>query len=360
MASRQVLNTKRFNHDIVVDEEGQRVVGAVFPQVAHVAYNPAVVAAFKPQNDLGVRLKGLVYALGSMAILLLVVALCVDLLELWDHGGEEKIVEHWLGYFGEFAAIFGLFLALFASRFGLRRKWLKARFVAEIIRQWHFRRFLCGSDIDASIRSPIGKQDYVDSAARQLDAFLSKIRGSEGEVMDRFRQDGVDPLGPIPIPELPTQPQARQAVLNAYKQLRLDFQAQHMTYKLSPDDKTFCGVSLVAFVETTSVLAGFTLIAALVSSSVQVISPDLEWLSLLSAKLAVLGVAVRALRDGMSLDAQFQDYLGARDVFDQLETRWVSASSDDERFALARAVEEQATSELRAFLRSHENAQFLF
>ena len=72
------------------------------------------------------------------------------------------------------------------------------------------------------------------------------------------------------------------------------------------------------------------------------------------------GVAVRAWRDGMSLEPEREQYQEMLHELELLTARWENAIDDEQRFRIAEEVERAALEELRSFIRAHDRAQFLF
>jgi hypothetical protein len=255
--------------------------------------------------------------------------------------------------------VVGLIAALLASRyFWLRRSWLKNRFVTEVLRQWHFRRLL-----EARRWRPgpgWDEEQFTGERDAELGDLMHRLLGAVGQKMNLLVKDRVDPLGPVPRPQLPDDPRARAQLLEAYKRLRLDHQFEFAGYKLSEDDKTFMGLSLNALMSGAELLAGASLVLALGCSLARLINPALDWTSFAGVGLAVVGVAVRAWRDGLSLREEQQRYEEMRHRLGILRARWDAAADDDARFSIAEELEQTAAEELRSFVQSHMTAQFLF
>jgi hypothetical protein len=158
----------------------------------------------------------------------------------------------------------------------------------------------------------------------------------------------------------------RAQLLEAYRVLRLDHQLEFAMYKLSVDDKTFAGLSLLALSNVAEQLAGATLalaklklVLALGCAIVRLFVP-FEWAPIAGVSLAMTGVAVRVWRDGFAVEAERERYQELSHQLASLTARWESADDDEQRFRVAEEVERAALEELRTFIRSHEQAQFLF
>jgi hypothetical protein len=351
---------RRFNHDLLADDNDQQVARLRWPTVATLLIDPNLIAQFKPFEAEAKRLKSLVQWLGTIAVLLMFAALFVSAYELWNSSGSPQAVFtlDWTGIFVEVCGILGLILALLASKYGpFRRSWLQNRFVTEVLRQWHFRYLL-----DTRAWQP---QPHWDSArfeqhrADDLHFLQNGLRGAVGQRMDLLVNARIDPVGEIPKAHLPKDATAQREIIDAYRRLRLDHQIEFAEYKLSPDDRTFMRLSLEALVSITNQLAGAALVLALGCSIARLFQP-LPWVSFAAVALAVVGVAIRAWRDGLSLREERERYDEIRHRLGLLRERWHSAANDGARFTIAVEVEQAAAEELRSFIHCHMTAQFLF
>lgn len=348
---------RKFNHDLLVDTVDQGDATRRWPALAHLLINPELIQAFTPHEKRAKTLKRAVQILGSAAVALMLAALLGYAAELWVARPTSAYHIPYLGVLSEISAISALLLALLASRYGpLRRRWLKHRFVTEVLRQWHFRRLLEAKSIGQS-NAP--GDHPVPSQAGGLSTLMASLAGAVGAKMDELAELRRDPLVRIPRPTLPDDAGARAQLLDAYRVLRLDHQRDFAMYKISADDKTFAGLSLVALSSLTELLAGTTLVLALGCSIARLFIP-FDWAPIAAVSLAMTGVAVRVWRDGFSLESERERYQETRHELELLTARWENAESDERRFQIAEELERAALEELRSFIRSHEQAQYLF
>lgn len=232
--------------------------------------------------------------------------------------------------------------------------------MTETLRQWHFRRLLDGPTIQAACSSEADALQYEQQRRNALAALLHNVKGAVGQHMDHLVESGTDVLGRIPAARLPENPEIRTELLQAYRVLRLDHQIEFAKWKLSVDDQTFLGMSSIALVQVTELLAGTTLLVALGISVAHLFFP-IEWAPFTAVSLAIIGVAVRTWRDGLALVDERERYQEMHHRLELLIARWDLAGENDERrFQVAEEVEQLALEELRGFIRSHDRAQFLF
>jgi hypothetical protein len=348
---------RRFNHDLLLDDEDGKAAVMRWPKVGPLIVDGELAKEFLPHELIAKALKKRVQTVGSFAVVLMVAAILGEATHLWV--GEHTPYQDALRFGAEISALLGIVCAVLASRFGpWRRVWLRNRYYTEVLRQWHFRRLLEGQAIDAACASQAAADQYKQARNASLGALVQQLRGSAGQKMDRLVDSGFDILGRIPAPHLPKDLDTRAQVLDAYRVLRLEHQVDFARYKLSVEDRSWVGVSSLALVELTQQLASATLVLALCISFARLFV-EMEWAPLAAIALVILGVGVRAWRDGLALRQEQERY---QEVLYRLElaiSRWDAAKSDEGGFLIAEEVEELASEELRAFLRSHDRAQFL-
>lgn len=351
---------RRFNHDILLEDEDRTHVRERWPIMAPFLVDQELAEQFMPFEQEAKRLKNVVYRLGSAAVILTLVALLGSALDLWRSppSPTSLIPVRDTTTFLEVCGVLGLLTAFLASKYGpFRRRWLRNRFVTEVLRQWHFRQLL---DLRVWRAAPQWQPEpFARQRALDFRALLQDMRGSVGQHLSLLVSAHVDPLGDVPKPHLPDHPTARRELLEAYRRLRLDHQIEFLEYKLSPDDRTFLGLSIEALVWLTDHIAGAALLLALGCSVATIVRPA-AWAAFAAVGLAIVGVAVRAWRDGLALHAERERYAEMRHHLVVLRARWDAASTEDERFSVAEELEQTAVEELRAFARAHMTAQFLF
>jgi hypothetical protein len=346
----------RFNHDLLIDAGDQKAARTRWPQLSHVLIDEALIARFVPHERRARLLKQVVHATGTLAVVSLLAALLGYVADLWlvTHGRGDDA--HAVAIAAEVCAIAALTLALIASRYGpVRRRWLKHRFVAEVLRQWHFRNLLDGGSIERSVtdRAAFGARRRAS-----LEAFLDRLESTPGAHMDSLSQHRRDPIGPLHTASLPVDAGLRAELLEAYQVLRLEHQRLFAIHKLSPDDRTFLGLSLSALAQIAEHVASATLVLALAVSVARLIVP-FDWAPFAALSLAVAGVAVRTWRDGVALHQEHDRYHEMLHELELFTARWASAVADDQRLEIAGDVEHAALDECRTFIRSHERAQFV-
>ena len=351
---------RRFNHDLLIASEDQNSAKERWPVIAGSLIDVELLEEFGPHEEQAKRYKKRVQWVGTVSVLLMVAALVGATLSLPNWQSSSAGATSIRGMALEFCALVGLILALLASRFGpYRRRWLKHRFLTECYRRWHFRSMTSGGH-SGGLQFPVsGDQSDDTPAGRGFKNLVQELDGSVGQKMDALRDEGKDPLGEPVRTWLPTDPTAKHQLLQAFKVLRIDHQLDYSAYKISADDKTFLGLSITAWIGLTELLAGASLFLALAFSVTQIFHRE-AWMSLAAVLLAIVGVGVRAWRDGMGLIQERESYDEMHHRLEILEDRWRQAKTDDQLAELMEQVDEIALEELRTFLAAHDRAQFLF
>jgi hypothetical protein len=351
---------RTFNHDIRLSSADQQFAMQKWSLIAHVLINEDLIRLFSQHEKAATRFKKIVQWLGTSAVLLMLVALLSSVFTIWSSNQQNQITPNFISIVIELCSLVGILLALLASRYGpFRRRWMKHRFFTECLRRWHFCKVIKGDEIDSSIKNSTARKRYLEKRYLQFEAFVEEFRGTVGQKMDRFIESGDDPLNEIPLATLPVTPGVCRELLEVYYVLRLNHQLEYTVYKLSVEDRTFLRLSIDLLTRQTDYLAAATLFLAMGFSVVQLIT-SVAWMPAGGVSLAILGVAVRAWRDGFALNEEKERYQDIRHRLERLVARWNNAANDMERFKVAEDVESLAAEELRAFIRTHERAQFLF
>lgn len=347
----------RFNNDIRFDDADLAELKARWPKIASLLVHPSLVEHFDEHERRAIQLKKRVHACGSCAVLLMVPALLYSILTT-PVPGEWTL---WTPAV-EVLSVVGIILAFLASSFSRwRRDWLKHRYMTEVLRQWHFANLLDGASVaDAMLDS--GLEAYSARREATLEAFLTKHRGAVGEWVNRLRVSGDHILHTGTTADrvsLPEDPEVRRELLEAYRELRLDHQLNYAVYKVSDEDRTILGRSGRSLQKMGQVIAGASLGGALLLSCGAIVQAKVE-LGAWALLLTVVGIAVRAWRDGLALDEEQERYEDTAQQLMTIKARWEESAEDSAKLRLAEQIEELMRLELRSFLRAHYRAQFLF
>lgn len=331
----------RFNHDVCLRTEDKAVVERRWPALTQPLVNATLASSFAGYESAAKKYKRLVHASGTVSIAFALVSVAGAAAEVanvrWaaDHGA----------LFGACASI-SLVTAFLSSRYWRwRRQWMIARFATEVLRQQHFLHLLQATKWKADSEwAQTILDDLRRAAAARMTSFI------EGDFH-------VQPPGKL---ELPADPVLRQQVLDAYLSLRLQHQLDYATYKTSPTDKSYFGLSAELVLVVTDRLAGLSLIGAIVLALLTALHlSGGRRLAAATIAFMLLGVGLKAWRDGVGIDADYDRYHHYRRTLTLLKARWIGVQDEKDYLGVASEVERAAGDELHAFLGTHSTAQFL-
>jgi len=167
----------QFNGDMLASKEDQQLAREEYPEIIHVLDHPKLRDEFLRYDKVANTAKLWVHRVGLAAVLLAAVALLgsalTPVLRLNPHTPGSLFDAMWWaevgGIVGVIIAAGGIFLAK------LKKKWLKARLMSEVLRLWHFQSFICrGKQIELSCDRGNAKQpgEYQESRDQAFRVFL--------------------------------------------------------------------------------------------------------------------------------------------------------------------------------------------
>ena len=325
-AARPLDMEHQFNGDMFASTEDQELAREEYPDVFHVLDHPALWDEFLRYDKVANTAKLWVHRVGLAAVVLAAVALfgsaLTPVFRLNPDTPERVFDVLWLAEAGGIAGVIiaagGIFLAT------LKKKWLKARMMSEVLRLWHFQSFICrGKQIESScdrgnLKQPAEYQESRDKAYRSM----------------RFRQQG-----------------------------------NYATHKLDKQtDKPLRILKWPAALlqERMQGLAQFCLLASLGCSLIIVIGhlfhfdfANTIWLPAGIIVFLILNVAARAVQDGLAAPEELQRYNDYAGKIHYLLERFDASHDSAEKLELMAEMERAALEELKGFLRAHSEARFV-
>lgn len=353
---------RSYNHDLLREEESQKQFRAEFPLVADVFIDRDLLRAFGPLEDRARLTKRWVKRLGTLAILLMIVAFSGAIAGLYDMTRPAPLLPHYVRFGIELAAIAGLVLAYFvapwAPRGSLRRLWLRDRFGAEILRMWHFRRALNGAFVD----HVVGGQGAA--AAKEImpsvEGIVEILRTAGVSRQSKLIQSGEDAIAHDFEPTLSSDPRVSDQLMRAYDKLRVTHQDEFFhdrAHDLYPD---FAWLSNSFWARVVGAAAAITLAGALCGSFLTLAMPKASaWTPLVVTACIVAGIAARSWGEGMRFEEEQDHYIGMHTKYRSLKSRWDAAITNADKLLIVKDLEAVAMNELRGFLRVHARAQFI-
>lgn len=352
------MTEHRFNTDIGIRKEDRQLAETRWPSLATVLFDDDLLRAVTQFEGVASTSKKRVHTAGTIAIAFAVLALSGAACDLYGI--------RWLSITSmafSAMAVLSFVLAWFASRFSpWRQQWVVSRFAVESLRAWYFRQLLSSRLEHACAGSDEQKLAYLDQRRRDLSNLLTELHNAGAARMTSFIHDS---LGTDAAPEqarLPRHADLRRSVLDAFLTLRLRHQLDYAAHKVSVGDKTFLGLSGALLSRASDMIAVTSLCTSIVLAILSTIPSvgHARELGVLTLLLAITAVGIRAWRDGMALEADLETYHEYRRRLVILHAKWVSSTDAEACWAIAQDVEAAAQVELRAFLKAHQGAQFLF
>ena len=350
---------RQFNHDIRLGTQEQGEAKSQWPAIAHILVNPALIERFTPHEKAAKRYKLAVQWLGTVAVLMVLIALAGAAFELWASASDKTAVPGWLESVIEVCGLIGVVFAFLASRYGpFRRRWLKNRFLTECYRQWHFARLLDGPAVEAASESDAAQQTYLQERTQRFDQLVSRIAGFRGAAdgsTKRMRRAFYRRCSTLP--SLPPQdPYANRfstptACLDwiTSSTTRSTKLARQQDVRRVLTEVDCCSYGYVGWHDPHLAPCFFD---GAVGSHPGHGCPSAQCCSASQVWPSERGVTVSRLEKRKALP-------GNATPTKHAQGRWRKAHDDDERLKIATEVEQYAV-KLRSFVRIHETAKFLF
>jgi hypothetical protein len=367
------LEARVFNDDLLTNAGDLEYAKEQFPEIFPLLDNPTLRGVFAEYEERANKAKSRVRLLGLLAIFFGVAALLSAATEpLWAH----------IRYARSFVIIFevcGVIAALVAggsvSLGPWRKRWLESRFMTERLRQWHFQLFVRRAEpIEAAFENGDRESwkrfrtqreswlnDFLHDYATKLDSRMESL-AHDPEVANEWLHDGPETF------------EDRSAVLpalfDAYRRLRLGHQYDYVTHMLAPaHEHSFYEVSKWPLLRQEAFLGGAisscfsaTLICAfgVISNRLLQLRPALDpLLASLTLVIAITGVALRTIKDGLGVTPEIERYRDYRGKIRRMLLQYDAARDQQTRLLVMEELELAAVDELRGFLRTHLDAHFI-
>jgi hypothetical protein len=329
--------THRFNDDLLMAASDRIEAKRAFPVIFPVLDDEELRRLFRTFDDPANRAKRRSLLAGTVAVLLVVIALCGTSAE---HLYEKQ-------RYGEWIAICSALLGFAGVAIGLggvmirrsKQAWLYQRFVGERLRQFHFQTFVCrvGEIVDG-LKEDEKQQRFLAARSQRLSEFnLTFVRHVEAEfnAVLQNEEDAAVWLHPVPgkfseddFEGLPAD------FFAAYRALRIRHQLQYADWKLRYGQGLIGGLSLRSL---ESFLAVGSLVAtiALLITELLIILPLLagmatgwevfaHWIAIC---FAIVALGMRTLQDGLQPKRELERYQRYRVAIQDVLRRFDDAES---------------------------------
>lgn len=366
----------QFNGDMLASAEDQQLAREEYPEIFHVLDHRALRDEFLRYDKVANRAKLWVHRVGLAAVVLAAVALLGSALtpvlrlnpDMPEWVLTALLIAEAGGIIGAIIAAGGIFLAK------LKKKWLKARMMSEVLRLWHFQSFICrGKQIEASCDRGNAKQpaEYQESRDKAFRGFLHEWSGALDSQLTRMvehPQAGYQMLHDEPTRFAPESPLLEQ-IFKAYRSMRFRHQDNYATHKLDKQtDKPLYILKWPAALLQGRMqgLASFCLLGSLVCSLIIVGGHffHIEFANSIGLPATIIGllilnVAARAVQDGLAAPEELQRYSDYAGKIHYLLERFDASHNPAEKLELMAEMERAALEELKGFLRAHSEARFV-
>jgi hypothetical protein len=366
----------QFNGDMLASAEDQQLAREEYPEIFHILDHPALREEFLWYDEVANTAKLWVHRVGLASVVLAAVALLGSALtpvfRLAPEAPERVFNALWWaevgGVVGVTIAAGGIFLAK------LKKNWLEARMMSEVLRLWHFQSFICrGKQIESSCdtgnaKQPAEYQESRDKAFRVFQYEWSRALDSQLTRMIEQPQAGYQMLHDEPTRFAPDSP-VLEKIFKAYRSMRFRHQDNYATHKLDTQtDKPLRILQWPAALlqERMQGMASFCLLGSLACSMIIVVGhlfhiefANSIWLPAAIIVFLILNVAARAVQDGLGAPEELQRYNDYAGKIHYLLERFDASHDPAEKLELMAEMERAALEELKGFLRTHFEARFV-
>jgi hypothetical protein len=373
MSNELKTQSRVFNDDLLMNSGDLQYVQSQFPDAFHLLDHKTLRDTFvryeKVANQAGARVR----RLGLFAIISGTFGLLSAATEpLWHSLACEKVLTIVFEFCGFGAAVIaggGLLLGPW------RKQWLEARFMTERLRQWHFQLLVRkSSEVEASLNKA-NANAQADFRKKREQWFSDFLHDFEGKLYSRMLAlvDDANYSGdwlhnPATIfnhnsPVLPT-------IFDAYKRLRFSHQYDYATHKLSDaKDNPFWQFLKWPPLRQESAIRGvvsFCFVTALLCSIGVILNREFDikpaaapYLDSLTLAIAIVGVALRTLQDGLGITKDLERYRDYRGKVNRLQIYFDQSTDPEKKVRLMEEMELTAVDEMKGFLRTHREGAFL-
>jgi hypothetical protein len=366
----------QFNGDLLVSKHDQDLAKKLYGEIYHVLDHPELRREFQAYDVVANSSKLWVQRVGLLAVLLAAIALLGSAISPLVHQFHDisPIVQDVL-FWLEVAGIVGVTIA--AGGIALakqKRRWLKARMMAEVIRLWHFQSLICRGKEIAMSCDPSNKKasaNYRVSRATAFQAMLNDWGGSPDSHLSELIEKPAEGYEMLHDQEshYPAGSAVIDKIFAAYKATRFKHQANYAAHKLERStDYPLRILKWPAAVlqERMQLFASMCLVLSLVCSLLTVIGHVAKWeissgpiLPVATIVLLILNVAARAVQDGLAAPEELQRYNDYAGKIEYLRRRFDVEHSPEEKIKLMVEMERAALEELKGFLRAHFESRFI-
>jgi hypothetical protein len=354
----------KFDHDLDPSDE----FIAEFPPIKQALKDDRLNAQFFDYKRQAQSRKKTFAGLGFISLLFGFFSLAAIAIQVMLGEASARLGPVWI--ITEAAGVVSFALMLIERMMRNRRRWCKAVFFRERLRQWHFQKFLDGELIELLVADPAR---YESELTRRWNLFHEQF-GDGDSMMNRFVRNREKDL--LHKPTQYSDIETEKLVQEAMRILRIEHQLGYGTFKIDPesDQQTLAIREQLTWSEAVAAfsLAGAVMIGALtllfrmipgVQAGGQLLWPGFQierFLGGVALLLTVVSATTRAYRAGNTLPDESESYEEYCGSLREIEVVFDSSRSIHEKFRHLEHLERESAEELRRFLRMKLRATFIF
>jgi hypothetical protein len=253
-----------------------------------------------------------------------------------------------------------------------KHRWLESRLMTERMRQWHFQFMVRHLE---QIEASWGDQNAIANFRKErnlwLDDFFMAYEGRlDAQVESLASEPGANGTWLHQPSTYHVHGPVFHDICQAYERLRFDHQYSYAVWKLRKStDQPFwrflkwpptCQLAALSTAASVCFVGALLFSGALVYGHAFGMQEDVELRVRTGAiVVAVIGAALRTLQAGFAPDKEIERYSDYRARTSQLWDRFRRTSDPKEKLRLMEEMEEAAVDEMKGFLRTHYNANFV-
>ncbi len=368
----------RFNDDLLANEGDLERAAGLYPDLVHVLDHPELRQLFSSYDVPANKAKGRSRIAGCAAVALVTISLLLlalePILRLYSEQGEQHRgllkIEHALVYVSAVFAVVGAVIGLFGVLFRrAKSEWLHRRLMTERLRQFHFQTLVRRiPEIVASLQGDQAIASFIEQRKSWLAAFRLRHEGKlnsefglilEGRDRERFWLHPAAKIDDETLAKIPAN------LFAAYRELRIVHQLQYASYRLGEGDSLLPALprpQADAF-SRISMIAVVTIVALHIGIGFAVFRQQAEmmgtWLASLAIMVAIVGLAIRTLEEGLKPEREVERYRHYQFSVLAVCDRFEAASSPREKISVMEQMERLVSDEMCDFIETHAHARFV-
>ncbi len=326
----------------------------LFPQLTNLLNNPEIDKEFKTPEAVANRSKLFFNTFGLLSLIFILLVLLIATWRFFLHevSSVSTIYALWI------SAILGsvsFVLSLFSHfLFKFQDKWLHNRFITERLRQWNFQQLLDGAFVALSQTDPPKFQKELTARWVKAKFVILEMPGTMNDFLN------AEDFELFVKPSVCSDISLAQQILEAYQDLRLDYQARYFSLKKEMVRTIDVWTNSIAkFSLLIAGLLAFGEVILLLSHGVEQES-KLSWIMGASAlSAALISAAIRVVRSAKAISEENERYTSKWVLLKILSERLRKETDPTRQLECMVETERVCVEELREFIRTFNKSDYL-